>query len=253
MYTRRQVLGAALGAAVLWPTSGYTRQNPTPRLSVRRRTPTRSIEPGLHELGLRAERDALIYIPETARDAGPVPTLLLLHGATGTARGIEARFPMASKAGIALLIPSSKGGTWDGIQGRYGADVAFISKSMDYALDRLAIDPARFGVAGFSDGASYALALGLTNGDLFSHIIAFSPGFIPRNEERGRPGIFIAHGTGDTILPIEGTSRRIVSLLTRRGYSVDYEEFDGPHTVVPAMAEKAFDWFTGTPRREPGR
>jgi predicted esterase len=205
----------------------------------------------LHELGLRSERDALIFVPESVRDARPIPTLLLLHGATGTARRIEARFPMAEQAGVALVIPTSKDGTWDGIRGLYGADIAFIAKSLDWAFDRIAIDPARFGVAGFSDGASYALALGLTNGDLFSHIIAFSPGFIPRNEERGRPGIFIAHGTADTILPIEGTSRHIVSLLNRRGYSVDFEEFDGPHTVVPELAQKAFDWFKATPR-QPG-
>lgn len=32
--------------------------------------------------------------------------------------------------------------------------------------------------AGFSDGASYALSLGLPNGNLFSHIVAFSPGFM---------------------------------------------------------------------------
>lgn len=32
--------------------------------------------------------------------------------------------------------------------------------------------------AGFSDGASYALSLGQPNADVFSHIIAFSPGFM---------------------------------------------------------------------------
>jgi phospholipase/carboxylesterase len=33
-------------------------------------------------------------------------------------------------------------------------------------------------LGGFSDGASYALSLDLTNGDLFASLIAFSPGFI---------------------------------------------------------------------------
>jgi predicted esterase len=176
----------------------------------------------------------------------------MLHGATGSARGIQARFPMAADAGVALLVPTSAGGTWDGIRGRYGADVAFITKTITYALDRLGIDPARFGVAGFSDGASYALALGLTNGDLFTHILAFSPGFIPPAGERGRPDIFIAHGTQDTILPIASTSRRIASQLQGRGYPVVYEEFDGPHTVQPELARKAFDWFTGSPRQAGG-
>jgi len=250
-FTRRQILGTAVGAGVLWPTvSRVARQSAAPRLSVRPRAPTGTIEPGLHDLGLRQERDGLICVPESVRAGGPVPALLMLHGAGGSARGIEARFPMAAAAGVALLVPTSNGGTWDGIRGRYGADVEFISKSIEFALDRLAIDPARLGVAGFSDGASYALALGLTNGDLFTHILAFSPGFIPPTEERGHPAIFVAHGTHDTILPIESTSRRIVPRLKRSGYTVDYEEFQGPHTVEPGMAKKAFDWFTGTPRTD---
>ncbi len=40
---------------------------------------------------------------------------------------------------------------------------------------------------GFSDGASYALSLGVPNGDLFTHIVAFSPGFmrLPDQEPAG--------------------------------------------------------------------
>jgi poly(3-hydroxybutyrate) depolymerase len=40
------------------------------------------------------------------------------------------------------------------------------------------VDPQRICVSGFSDGASYALSLGLANGDLFTHVAAFSPGFM---------------------------------------------------------------------------
>jgi predicted esterase len=63
-------------------------------------------------------------------------------------------------------------------RGSYGPDVDFINRSLQYVFDRYTVDPARLGIAGFSDGASYALSLGLPNGDLFSHIIAFSPGFM---------------------------------------------------------------------------
>jgi phospholipase/carboxylesterase len=56
--------------------------------------------------------------------------------------------------------------------------VDFIDHSLQYVFDRYTVDPARLGIAEFSDGASYALSLGLPSGDLFSHIIAFSPGFM---------------------------------------------------------------------------
>ena len=40
------------------------------------------------------------------------------------------------------------------------------------------VDPTHLAISGFSDGASYALSLGLANADLFTHIVAFSPGFV---------------------------------------------------------------------------
>jgi predicted esterase len=40
---------------------------------------------------------------------------------------------------------------------------------------------------GFSDGASYALSLGLANGDLFTHVLGFSPGFMRVPRHVGRP------------------------------------------------------------------
>lgn len=51
-------------------------------------------------------------------------------------------------------------------------------------LSNYAVDTTRLGVGGFSDGASYALSLGLTNGDLFTHVIAFSPGALYPKESR---------------------------------------------------------------------
>jgi predicted esterase len=45
------------------------------------------------------------------------------------------------------------------------------------------------------------------------------------------------------VLPIDRTSRRIVPELERSGYEVTYREFDGPHTVPPALAAEAADWI----------
>ena len=97
--------------------------------------------------------------------------------------------------------------------------------------------------AGFSDGASYALSLGLTNGDLFTHVLAFSPGFMAPRKRRGKPRLFLSHGTRDRVLPIDPCSRRIVPQVRRAGYDVTYREFDGPHTVPDEIAREAVDWF----------
>jgi hypothetical protein len=42
-------------------------------------------------------------------------------------------------------------------------------------------------VAGFSDGASYSLSLGIGAGDVFSHVAAFSPGFMTPRDARAHP------------------------------------------------------------------
>ena len=67
-------------------------------------------------------------------------------------------------------------------------------------------------------------------------MIAFSPGFTTPATRRGKPSVFISHGTRDEVLPIGRTSRRIVPRLERMGYEVRYREFDGGHTAPGASA-----------------
>jgi len=144
---------------------------------------------------------------------------------------------------LILLAPDSRGGTWDVIRGGLGPDVAFIDQALHQTFGRYAIDPAHIAMEGFSDGASYALSLGPCNGDLFTHIIAFSPGFMAPPGQQGKPHIFVSHGTHDRVLPIDRCSRVIVPRLERAGYDVHYQEFDGPHTVPGGIAIEALDWF----------
>ena len=127
--------------------------------------------------------------------------------------------------------------------GAFGPDVAFINQALGWTFERYAVDAESVAVAGFSDGASYALSLGLANGDLFGQVMAFSPGFIAPAPTQGHPRLFISHGTADTVLPIDQCSRRIVPRLQRADYDVTYQEFDGPHTVPPEIAQLATAWF----------
>lgn len=105
------------------------------------------------------------------------------------------------------------------------------------------MDPGRIAIGGFSDGASSALSLGLANGDLFSALLAFSPGFMAPPGQVGKPRVYVSHGTGDRVLPIDRCSRRLVPVLQQAGYEVRYDEFDGPHTVPPGIARAAVRWM----------
>jgi phospholipase/carboxylesterase len=85
--------------------------------------------------------------------------------------------------------------------------------------------------------------LGLTNGDLFTYVLAFSPGFMAPAAQVGSPRVFISHGTRDEVLPIDRCSRKIVSQLRRVGYDARYREFEGGHGVPPDVGREAVGWF----------
>jgi phospholipase/carboxylesterase len=237
------IAGAALIGCRPSPTVETARSAPG-RLVARPSKPIASPVIGRSALGLASGRDGIMYVPASYNPATPTPLVLMLHGAGQSAEiGIAPFLPLADAAGIVLIAPDSRGGTWDFLYGPYGADVAFIDRALTHAFERCAIDPARVVIEGFSDGASYALSLGITNGDLFSRLIAFSPCILAPAAEVGRPRIFISHGTADRILPIDNCGRRLAERLTTAGYVVDFHEFAGPHTVPPAMAKAALEWM----------
>jgi predicted esterase len=195
---------------------------------------------GLHWLG-----SAALLVPEALPES-PVPLVVLLHGATSNPRqALPYMQEEAAARGFLLLVPKSQDYTWDVIRGGFGPDVEAIDGLLDDVYDRFEVDPARLAVAGFSDGASYALSLGLVNGRLFSHVLAYSPGFMVWAARQGKPRVFISHGTDDQILPIERCSRRIVPLLEEAGYDVEYHEFTGGHVLRPEFAAAATDLFLG--------
>ena len=212
-------------------------------LSATVKPPSSSIKPGEHALGLGADRDGLLVVPPAYRPGTPAPLALMLHGAGGYARRVATLFSAAADLGIIVLAPESRGSTWDAIRGRFGPDVDFLNKALAHTFDRCAIDRRRIAIGGFSDGATYALSIGLASGDLFTHVLACSPGFIVPATTRGKPRIYISHGTSDQVLPINRTSRQIHPELQSAGYSVKYHEFDGPHAVPAGIAREAFLWF----------
>ena len=220
------------------------RESAQGRLLTRPGRPTETVSPGMHTLELDRARDAILYVPSGYRPEHPAPFVLSLHGAGGNeTSGLFPLQALADEAGLILLSPASRGRTWDVILGGFGPDIDFIDQALAAAFVRCAVDPARMAVAGFSDGASYALSIGIVNGDLFPNVIAFSPGFAAPGREHGEPRFFVSHGTKDAVLPIDRTSRRVVPQLEEVGYDVLYREFDGPHTVPPEIAREAVSWF----------
>lgn len=200
------------------------------------------LTPGIHPLGLGDNsRDGWVFVPDQAAN-GPVPLVVLMHGAGQSADEWNAFIPMLRQLGVAAIAIDSRKASWDYRYG-FGPDVHFIDVALQYTVDRLRVDPEKVALAGFSDGATYSLTLGLTNGDLFRKVIAFSPSGPVFLERRGTPPIFISHGTNDTVLPFADTRDYTVPTLTKKGYTVRFEQFTGGHTVPSDIASTAFAWW----------
>jgi predicted esterase len=191
---------------------------------------------GQHELRIAAGRRALLRVTRPGRSKQRA-LLVALHGAGsgGAPGGLWAFRGAWEVPGLAIVAPAAKGTTWT-----LGEDdVRFVERALEAALARCPVDRRRVAIGGFSAGAGMALWLGLSNGDLFRGVIALSGGATLPEDRRGRPRVFIAHGTLDDVIPIELGGDRSAAELRREGYRVTYRRFRGGHRVLPPIAREA--------------
>ena len=249
--TRRDFLAAATLSAAPIPAGGRKiawagAPAADPRLTARPRRPTLTPESGATRLGPELDRGAILYVPESYSPDASAPLVVALHGGGGNATRWTGWYDVCEARGMILLAPDSRARTWDGVNGDFGPDVRFLDSALRYVFARCAIDGERLALTGFSDGASYALSLGPSNGDLFTHLIAFSPGFSdPTEPIVGRPKVFVSHGAQDRVLPVAGSRGGIAPMFEMDGYDIRYEEFTGGHEMPGSIVTQALDWFLG--------
>ena len=218
-------------------------KNRTDHAQDARATPLGSSSVGKQiSLGLDRDRDAILQLPKSTTNS-PLPLLVFLHGATQSADDMFWYLDSApDEAGVAILAPNARDTTWDAITDSFGPDVEFINRALERVFEIVAIDSARVAVGGFSDGATYAISLGLINGDLFKRVLACSPGFVMDSTAQGKPDFFISHGTRDHILPIDRCGRRVAADLKARGYEVTFREFNGDHEIPAEVMREGLRW-----------
>ena len=199
--------------------------------------------PGEHPLRLGNGRVALMRVTpgSSARSRGLV---LIFHGAGGSPReGLFAFREAWEEPGLVLLAPGSLGSTWSALHDHEDRDLETVNRGLAETWKRCRIDARRVAVGGFSDGATHALSIGLQNGGIFHSVMALSPGRLLDVAHRGRPRVFIAHGTGDHVLPYSRTRASIVPGLRGSGYSVTFRSFTGGHEVPTSISRAAVRWY----------
>lgn len=246
-FSRRQFLQTGSLMVLATNTPELFAANSGGRLAVRHKQPSEDIVPGEHVLDDNNGRRAILYVPPGYNPANAAPFMLMLHGARGNGeRMLESQRAAADEHGVILLCPSTRSGTWDAIRGDFAHDLEKLDTLLGAVFERCNIDPARIASGGFSDGASYALSLGLINGDFFTHIIAHSPGFIISDVRQGKPALYVSHGRQDEVLPFDRCGAAIVAKLEKEGYAPRFDVFDGGHTASPELRSAALAWLNSS-------
>jgi phospholipase/carboxylesterase len=220
----------------------------TGRMSFRPGAPPQlaPLPPGRHELEFDDGRDAILVVPEGLEPGAPTPLLVMFHGAGGEAnRVLPHLVPLARSRRFLLLAPQSMFPTWDIVIGGHGPDLERLDAALGQVALRFQLDPARLAFAGFSDGGSYALSVGMTNGDVASHVIGLSAGFMNVFTPTGTPRVFLAHGRADSQLPLETSARPHALRLLQEGIDLTLLPFEGDHVIVPQVVERAVEFFLG--------
>jgi predicted esterase len=195
-------------------------------------------------LGLDS-RDAFLYIPKNFSPQSALPLVVALHGSGGSGRDmVEALSAEADKRGLLVLAPASRSNTWDLRHAPGCEDSLFIDRALARVFACAAIDAKRIALMGVSDGAAFALSLGLANGDLFSDVQSFSASQFHIRTTVGRPRVFLSHGRGDRIIPFS-TGQRIAGTLSAAGYDVTFRPFVGGHYIPKDGLDAALDRFLG--------
>lgn len=208
--------------------------------------------PGLPAGETELVNGATVYRPQSA-GPGPLPLVVLLHGAGGYPPGFLQRLePEADRRGLILLAPHSAGRTWDVIENLgskqlpwRGPDLRRNDEALADVFRRASIDRSRIVLLGFSDGASYALSLGLANPGLFTAVVALSPGmFAPPSVLDRNQRIFIAHGRDDQVLPFDN-AREIAGALSGNGARLRFRPFNGRHEIDRRVLREGLDYALG--------
>lgn len=166
--------------------------------------------------GLR--RTVYTHVPPNYDGTKPVPLVIVLHGYSGSARGIEASTRFSEKAdeeGFIVVFPEGVSQRWTVGFGSLKFDVddvGFIKELINKLEQKYLIDPKRIYVTGFSNGAMMSHLLGA---ELSGKIAAIAPvagsigavtnGVLERIPEPSQPvSVLIIHGTDDRSVQYEG-------------------------------------------------
>jgi predicted esterase len=193
---------------------------------------------------------AFVLAPTAIAPGRWFPLVIVLHGA-GRQDELLARMlaAEADRRQAIFVVPRSRATTWDLIAGGLGEDLAFIDWVLGWCYRRLRIEPSRQALLGYSDGASYGLALGLSNPRRFAAVMAWAAGFLAIDAQNlgdgdPKPRLFLEYGTADPLFPFDRVALPMRDVLERMGYPLVFRADEGGiHWPRAEFTQDALAWF----------
>jgi phospholipase/carboxylesterase len=204
----------------------------------------------LHAANERHERGGFsLYVPEAWDGHASMPLVVALHGGHGHGRDFLWVWLREARArGLLLMAPTSQDRTWS-IMGGPDQDADPIREAVAGVSARYPVDRDRILLTGMSDGATYALVVGLREDMPFTHLapacgvlhpVLLADGRIGRL--RGRP-VYLVHGALDWMFPV-GTAQMMRQVLEVTGARLVYREIeDLSHTYPRDENPRILDWL----------
>jgi polyhydroxybutyrate depolymerase len=174
-------------------------------------------------------RTYLVHRPKGYDGKTPLPLVLVLHGATQGAAGIERMSGMSAKADKENFLVAYPNGT-----GRFGLlttwnagaccgyavthkvdDSGFVRALMDRLEHDYAVDPKRIFVTGISNGGMMSYRLGCELADRIAGIAPVEGAQDFGCRPSGPVSVIVFHGTADLLVPYKG-GRSPFQLVHRR-------------------------------------
>ena len=185
------------------------------------------------------------FVPHAAQQDSR-PLVIALHGGTGHGRDTLWHWLTSARANdMTVMAPTSIDDTWSLFQ--IELDLHAILEHLKDLTDTIP-QPSAILLAGMSDGATYALQLGLKRPDLFPNIAAFSGMLDPSLlAEPPSPSttqhIYWLHGHRDTMFPFKLASESVAALKAK-GLNVVLDEQPGlGHSFAASRVPTTLDWF----------
>jgi len=202
----------------------------------------------------RGSARATLLVPEALDPTRRYPLVTVLHGAGRQDELLARAFQGEPDRRQALfLVPRSARPTWDLVAGGGRPDLDFLAWAYDLIYRRYPIDFGRQALLGYSDGASYALSVGLSNPRIFRAVMGWAAGFAAIDDanlapDDPKPPILLEYGTHDELFPFERIALPMRAELERLGYRVEFRvDEGGRHWPSGTFHHEALDWFFSEP------